>query len=57
MQRYGEFSKKQVGFISFIPLSPTKQHHVFAQIKQNLHERGLARAVLHPAKLKLELAG
>lgn len=41
----------------FIPLSPTKQHHVFAQIKQNLHEMGLAHALLYPAKVKLELAG
>lgn len=40
MQKYGGFSKKQLGFIPSIPLSPTKQHHVFPQIKQNLHEMG-----------------
>lgn len=57
MQKYGEFSKKQLSFTSTTPLSPTKQHHVFAQIKQNLHEMGLAHAVLYPAKLKLEFAG
>lgn len=40
-----------VGFFPPIPLSPTKQHHTFAQFKQNLHERGLLYAAI-PGKAK-----
>lgn len=51
------FQKKNGVLSQLFPSLPTKQHHVFAQIKQNLHEMSLAHAVLYPAKLKLEFAG
>lgn len=44
--------KEKRGFYPNYSRLPTKQHHVFAQIKQNLHEMSLAHAVLYPARLK-----
>lgn len=50
------FKETSVGFFPPIPLSPTKQHHTFAQFKQNLHERGLLYAAI-PGKAKTGVCG